>query len=227
MDGKIKGEIMLRTEVIRKISDSGAVAVIRLKDGSKFNKVTEAILKGGVNCIELTMTVPNSFEVLEDAVKEFGSSIVIGMGTVLSAGDALRAINTGAQYIVSPVFKESIVSTAHENDVAVMPGCFTPTEILNAFEAGADIVKVFPADILGMNFFRAIKAPMPELKLMPTGGVTPENAGDWLKAGACAVGIGSSLLDQKAIDKEEYDVLTAKAEILIRSIEAARNLSHA
>jgi 2-dehydro-3-deoxyphosphogluconate aldolase / (4S)-4-hydroxy-2-oxoglutarate aldolase len=217
---------MNRGEIIQKITDNGAVAVIRLKNGSKFNKVTESLINGGVYCIELTMTVPDSFKVLEEAVKEFGSSIVIGMGTVLTASDAIRAINTGAQYIVSPVFRESIVNTAHENDVAVMPGCFTPTEILNAYESGADIVKVFPAEVLGMAFFKAIKAPMPKLKLMPTGGVTPENAGDWLKAGACAVGIGSSLLDQKAIEEENYNVLTSKAEILVRSIEASRELVH-
>jgi 2-dehydro-3-deoxyphosphogluconate aldolase / (4S)-4-hydroxy-2-oxoglutarate aldolase len=216
---------MFRSEIVQKIIDSGAVAVIRLKDGSKFNKVTEALLKGGVNSIELTMTVPDSFKVLENAVKEFGDLILIGMGTVLTSADVINAINSGARYIVSPVFKRSIINTAHEQDIPVMPGCFTPTEIQSAYEAGADIVKVFPADILGMEFFKSIKSPMPHLNLMPTGGVTPENAGEWLKAGACAVGIGSSLIDQKAITENNYDALTAKAKILVQSIEAVRNLS--
>jgi 2-dehydro-3-deoxyphosphogluconate aldolase / (4S)-4-hydroxy-2-oxoglutarate aldolase len=216
---------MYRNEIVQKIIDKGAVAVVRLKNGSKFNNVVEALIKGGLHCIELTMTVPDSFRVMENAVKEFGDSIIIGMGTVLTADDTINAINSGARYIVSPVLKLSIINTAHENDTAVMPGCFTPTEILSAWEAGADIVKVFPADVLGMNFFKAVKAPLPQLKLMPTGGVTPSNAGEWLKAGACAVGIGTSLLDKDAIANGNYEVLTAKAGILMQSIEEARSNS--
>jgi len=214
---------MSRSDIVQKIIDNGAVAVIRLKDGKKFNKVAEALRKGGINCIELTMTVPDAFSLLEDAVKEFNSELILGMGSVLYSEDAQRAIDSGANYIVSPIFKKEIINTAHQNDILAMPGAFSPTEIQYAHEAGADIIKVFPADILGMNFFKGIKAPMPHLNLMPTGGVTLTNAGDWLKSGACAVGIGSALLDARAIHEENYSVLTENAKILRQNIDSVKD----
>ncbi len=213
---------MSRSVVVNKIIDNGAVAVIRLKDGSKFNKIAEAIFLGGVASIELTMTTPNAFKLLEEASKIYKDKIMLGMGSVLNANDAQRAIDAGAKYIVSPVFKKEILQTAHKNNTAAMPGCFSPTEIQTAFEEGADIIKVFPADIVGMAYFKAIKAPLPHLKLMPTGGVSLTNAGDWLKAGACAVGIGSALLNQKAIDENNFSVLTENAKILMQSINSAK-----
>jgi 2-dehydro-3-deoxyphosphogluconate aldolase / (4S)-4-hydroxy-2-oxoglutarate aldolase len=213
-----KGIKMKREKILQQITNEGAVAVVRMKDEMKFIKVAEALFNGGVNCIEITMTVPNAFAVLQNALKQFEGTILFGMGSVLNREDALKAIDSGAQYIVSPVFLPEIIRVAHENNIPVIPGCFTPTEIHNAWEAGADIVKVFPADVVGMAFFKALKAPMPHLKMMPTGGVTPENAGDWLKAGAVAVGIGSSLLDNKAINNEEYFKITEKAKILRQSI---------
>ena len=133
------------------------------------------------------------------------------------------AIKAGAKYVVSPVFKKEIIDMAHKYDVPVMPGCFTPTEIQTAYEYGADIVKVFPADVLGMAFFKGILAPMPHLKLMPTGGVTLTNAGDWLKAGACAVGLGSALLDKEAVKTENYGKLTDNAKQIMNSINGYLN----
>jgi 2-dehydro-3-deoxyphosphogluconate aldolase/(4S)-4-hydroxy-2-oxoglutarate aldolase len=123
---------------------------------------------------------------------------------------------------VSPIFKKEIIEVAHKNGVPALPGCFTPTEIQTAFEAGADIIKIFPADVLGMAFFKGILAPMPQLKLMPTGGVTLTNAGDWINAGACAVGVGTALLDKKAIENENYNLLTDNARLIMSSIEAAK-----
>jgi 2-dehydro-3-deoxyphosphogluconate aldolase/(4S)-4-hydroxy-2-oxoglutarate aldolase len=213
---------MSRSDIINKIIRNGAVAVIRLKDGSKFNKIAEAIFAGGVSSIELTMTTPNAFRLLEEAIKRFEDTMILGMGSVLNSNDTQKAIDSGAKYIVSPVFKKEILQTAHKNNTAVMPGCFSPTEIQTAFEGGADIIKVFPADIVGMAYFKAIKAPLPHLKLMPTGGVSLTNAGDWLKAGACAVGIGSALLNQKAIDENNFSVLTENAKILMESINYAK-----
>jgi 2-dehydro-3-deoxyphosphogluconate aldolase / (4S)-4-hydroxy-2-oxoglutarate aldolase len=209
-------------KITKSLIDSGAVAVIRLADASKLIKVAEAIYKGGVSAIEITMTVPDAINVIKNACREIGSYMNVGVGSVLDPETAQKAIDAGANYVVSPIFKKEIIEVAHSNGVPAMPGAFTPTEIQMAFEAGADIVKVFPADVVGMAFFKGILAPMPHLKLMPTGGVSLTNAGDWLKAGACLIGVGSALLDKKAIETGNYKVLTENAKILMGSISKAK-----
>jgi 2-dehydro-3-deoxyphosphogluconate aldolase / (4S)-4-hydroxy-2-oxoglutarate aldolase len=203
------------------ILNNKAVAVIRMTDSSKLIKVAEAIFKGGIKSIEITMTVPGALKIIEEASKTVGDFINIGVGSVLNKQTANDAVNAGAKYIVSPVFKLEIVQEAKRLNTPVMPGAFSPTEILTAFEAGADVIKVFPADIVGMAFFKGILAPMPHLKMMPTGGVSLTNAGDWIKSGACAVGVGSALLDKKAIAEENYNQLTQNAEKLMLSIKSA------
>ncbi len=213
---------MSREETVKKVIDGGAVAVIRLADPGKLIKVAEAIYAGGVAGIEITMTVPNAIKVIDEASREIGSYMNIGVGSVLNAETAQKAIDAGARYVVSPIYKKEIVEVAHRGDVPAMPGAFTPTEIQTAYEAGADIVKVFPADVVGMAFFKGVLAPMPHLKMMPTGGVTLTNAGEWLKSGACAVGVGSALLDNKAINSGKYQVLTENAKTLMESIIRAR-----
>ena len=225
---------MPRQEIVQKLIRSGAIAVIRMGDSKKLMRVAEAILKGGVSAIEITMTTPNALKIIEEAAKELGEDAQIGVGSVLDAKTARSAIDAGATYVVSPIFKAEIVQTAHRHDLPGMPGAFSPTEILLAHEAGADglvffnrfyqpdLVKIFPADVVGMDFFKSVLAPIPQLRLMPTGGVTLTNAGDWLKAGACAVGVGSALLDKKAIAEEKYSVLTENARILKESIASAR-----
>lgn len=213
---------MDRITLLNKINDSKAVAIIRMADSDKLIKVAEAIYKGGVSAIEITMTTPNALHVIETIAKTMGDTIRIGVGSVLDSETARLAINAGAEFVVSPIFKKEIVETAHRYDKAVMPGAFTPTEILTAWEAGADVIKVFPADILGMAFFKGVLAPMPQIKLMPTGGVNLDNAGDWLKAGACAVGIGSALLDKKAIAEDDFKKLTENAQRMCNSIASAR-----
>jgi len=215
--------LMSRSSIVQRIVADGAVAVIRADNPDKLKHIIDALRKGGMSAIEVTMTVPRALEIIEATARSLGDEIVLGVGSVLDAMTARMAINAGARYVVCPVFKPEIVETAHRYDLPVMPGCFTPTEILAAHEAGADVVKVFPADILGMPFFKAVKAPMPHLQMMPTGGVTLTNAGDWLKAGACAVGIGSALLDSKAIAEGRYSVLTENARILLDTIAASRS----
>ncbi|WP_054686158.1 bifunctional 4-hydroxy-2-oxoglutarate aldolase/2-dehydro-3-deoxy-phosphogluconate aldolase, partial [Rhodothermus marinus] len=177
---------------------------------------------GGVTAIEITMSVPRAFQMIEEVARRLGDVALVGAGSVLDAETARLVIEAGARYVVSPVFKPEIIQTAHRYDVPALPGAFTPTEILAAHEAGADIVKVFPADVVGMAFFKAIKAPMPQLKLMPTGGVTLTNAGEWLRAGACAVGVGSALLDRAAIAEGRWEKLTENARTLMESIRQAR-----
>ncbi len=213
---------MSRSSIVQRIVADGAVAVIRADNPDKLKHIIDALRKGGMSAIEVTMTVPRALEIIEATARAMGDEIVLGVGSVLDAMTARMAINAGARYVVCPVFKQEIVETAHRYDLPVMPGCFTPTEILAAHEAGADVVKVFPADVLGMPFFKAVKAPMPHLQMMPTGGVTLTNAGDWLKAGACAVGIGSALLDAKAIADGRYSVLTENARILLETIARSR-----
>ena len=212
---------MSRENILEEILNRKAVAVLRVKEENKLQKVIEAVYEGGISVAEITMTVPNAIQLIEKMSEKLDKSIIIGVGSVLDTKTAEDAIKAGAKYVVSPVFKEDIIKTAHKFNIPAMPGCFTPTEILKAFESGADIVKVFPADVVGMGFFKAILAPMPHLRLMPTGGVTLTNAGDWIKAGACAVGIGSALLDKKAIQENDYFKLTENAKIIMDSIAKA------
>ena len=213
---------MPRTQIVQRIVDQGAVAVIRADNPSTLKYIVEALLKAGMSTIEVTMTVPRALDIIEETARTMGDQITLGVGSVLDPETARMAINAGAQYVVCPTFKPSIIQMAHRYDLPAMPGCFTPTEILEAHEAGADVVKVFPADVVGMKFFKAIKAPMPHLQLMPTGGVSLTNAGEWLNAGACAVGVGSALLDKKAIAEGRYEQLTENARVLLNTIAEAR-----
>ncbi len=204
------------------IEQSGIVAVIRLKDPAKVQAVVDAIAAGGVRAIEVTMTVPGAVGLIASLAPRMPAGFLLGAGTVVDPDTARQVIDAGAQFIVSPIFRRSLIDACHERSVPVTPGCFTPTEILEAWDAGADIVKVFPATALGPGYIKDVRAPLPQVKLMPTGGVTVENAGEWIKAGAVAVGVGSALLDTKAIDRGDYGVLQAKAERIVANVRAAR-----
>ena len=213
---------MSRIEIVKQMLDCGAVAVIRMSDTQKLMKVAEAVCKGGIPFLEITMTTPGALQVIEACAKKMGNEILVGVGSVLDAETARLAILAGAQYVVSPILNPEVIRMAHRYDVPAIPGAFTPTEILQAHEQGADIVKVFPADIVGMAFFEAVKAPLPQVNLMPTGGVSLTNAGDWIKAGACAVGVGSALLQKQAIAEGRFEVLTENAKTLRQSILKGR-----
>ncbi len=185
-------------------------------------RVVEAVVAGGLTAIEITLTTPGAIDQIAQVSSRFGDAVLVGAGSVLDIDAVTAATDAGAQYIVSPVFNRDILKAIHAHNLPALPGAFTPTEIQTATEAGADIVKVFPADIVGMAFLKAVHAPMPHVRLMPTGGVTPENAGDWIKAGACAVGVGGALLDKKAISEDAFHVITENARTLRRSIDEAR-----
>jgi 2-dehydro-3-deoxyphosphogluconate aldolase / (4S)-4-hydroxy-2-oxoglutarate aldolase len=210
-----------RTQVTEAIQANGVVAVIRMKEPEKLRAVVDALAEGGVRALEVTMTVPRAIEMIGQLAPTLPPGFLLGAGTVLDAETARLAILAGAQFVVGPVFRPEVVTMCHRYDVAVMPGCFTPTEILAAWEAGADIVKVFPATALGPGFFKDVRGPLPQVKLMPTGGVTLDNAGDWIKAGAVAVGVGTALLDAKAIASGSYDVITANARRIVANVQAA------
>jgi 2-dehydro-3-deoxyphosphogluconate aldolase / (4S)-4-hydroxy-2-oxoglutarate aldolase len=211
-----------RSETVRQIEQLGIVAVIRLRDPGKLRAVVDAIVAGGVRALEVTMTVPGAVELIRGLAPTLPDGFLLGAGTVIDAATARAVIDAGAQFVISPVFRREVIAACHERGVPVAPGCFTPTEILDAHEAGADIVKVFPATTLGPQYIKDVRAPLPQLKLMPTGGVSPDNAGDWIRAGAVAVAAGSSLLDAKAIESGRFDVITANARRFVDNVAAAR-----
>jgi len=211
-----------RESTVKTIQDLGVVAVIRMKDAGKLRAVIDAIAEGGVRAIEVTMSVPGAVGLIAALAPALPSSILFGAGTVLDAATARAVIDAGARFVVSPVFRREVIDACHERDVAVAPGCFTPTEILDAHEYGADVVKVFPATALGPSYLKDVRAPLPQVRLMPTGGVTLDNAGDWIRAGAVAVGVGSALLDTKAIEEGRLDVLVNNARRIVASVAAAR-----
>ena len=213
---------MQRSGVVARIERERVVAVIRLDDPDKLRSVIEALAEGGVRVIEVTMTVPRAIELIAQVAGSAHDDVMIGAGTVLDAATARQAIDAGARFVVSPVFRREVLAACHERGVPAMPGCFTPTEILDAWDAGADIVKVFPSTALGPTFIKDVRAPLPQVKLMPTGGVSIDNAADWLRAGAVAVGIGSALVDAAAVKAGDFASLTRRAEQIMASVNEVR-----
>jgi 2-dehydro-3-deoxyphosphogluconate aldolase/(4S)-4-hydroxy-2-oxoglutarate aldolase len=211
-----------RAAVTAQIEALGVVAVIRLKDPGKLRAVVDAMAEGGVRALEVTMTVPGAVDLIRALAPSLPAGFLIGAGTVTDVATARAVIDAGATFVVGPVFRPEVIAACHERDVAAIPGCFSPTEIFAAHECGADIVKVFPATMLGPQFLKDVRAPLPQVKLMPTGGVTLDNAGDWIRAGAVAVGLGSALLDARAIDAGAFDVITANARRVVGNVAAAR-----
>jgi 2-dehydro-3-deoxyphosphogluconate aldolase / (4S)-4-hydroxy-2-oxoglutarate aldolase len=212
-----------RAALTAQIEMLGVVAVIRLKDPAKLRAVVDAMAEGGVRALEVTMTVPRAIELIRELAPALPAGFLLGAGTVIDPVTARVVIDAGASFVVSPVFRPDVIAACHDRDVPAMPGCFSPTEILAAHECGADIVKVFPATMLGPQFIKDVRAPLPQVKLMPTGGVTLDNAGDWIRAGAVAVGLGSALVDVAAIDGNRWDVITANARRVVASVAAARS----
>ncbi len=211
-----------RAAVSAQIEAFGIVAVIRLKDPAKVRAVAGALAEGGVRALEVTMTVPGAVDLIRELAPTLPPGFLLGAGTVTDGATARAVIDAGASFVVGPVFRPDVIAACHERDVAVLPGCFSPTEILAAHECGADLIKVFPATMLGPQFIRDVRAPLPQVKLVPTGGVTVDNAGDWIRAGAVAVGLGSALLDTQAIDGGRYGVITDKARKLVENVATAR-----
>ena len=211
-----------RAEIVRQIEQLGVVAVIRLRDPGKLRAVVDALMAGGIKALEVTMTVPGAVDLIRGLAPTLPEGFLLGAGTVVNATMAHAVIGAGAQFVISPVFRREMIAACHEHDVPAMPGCFTPTEILEAHDAGADIVKIFPATALGPQYIKDVRAPLPQVKLMPTGGVSPENAGDWIRAGAVAVAAGSLVLDAKAIESGRFDVVTENTRRIVANVAQAR-----
>jgi 2-dehydro-3-deoxyphosphogluconate aldolase/(4S)-4-hydroxy-2-oxoglutarate aldolase len=213
---------MNKSEVLTRMIDSGVVAVIRMKDNNRLLRVIEAVRNGGVKSIEITMSVPGAIEIIRELRKSVPEDVLLGAGTVTDESTAEQVIDAGAMFVVGPALNLGIVSLCAKRGIAVMPGCYTPTEIFAGWKAGADIIKVFPATSLGPKYFRDLRGPFPDIRLMPTGGVTIDNVGEWIAAGACAVGIGGDLLDKKAIEEDRYEVLTERAARMVQNVRAAK-----
>lgn len=196
---------------LERILKTKIVAVLRATSGEKLVRVAEALLAGGVEAIEVTFTVPNALAVIEQTAKTLGDRVLLGAGTVLDSETARAAILAGANYIVSPTLNLETIRLCRRYDVMVMPGALTPTEILTAWEAGADIVKVFPSEITGPRYLKALKGPLPQVRLMPTGGVDLTTANDFLNAGAVALGIGSALVEPKWIESGDFNAIEQRA----------------
>lgn len=211
-----------RAATLKLIEDTGVVAVIRLDDANQLRDVADALMAGGVRALEVTMTVPRAVELIEQLARSLPGDFAVGAGTVIDADTARRVITAGARFVVGPVFRPAVIDECRRHDVPVMPGCFSPTEILTAWEAGADIIKVFPATALGPTYFKDIHGPLPQIRLMPTGGVTKENAGDWIKAGAVAIGVGTALVDKAAVAARRFDAIAQNARHFIAAVQRAR-----
>ena len=213
---------MSRIETLQKLADSPVISVIRMTDTSKLMKIIDALSNGGVKFLEITFTTPNAVDVIKEVCKKVSSDFVVGAGTVLDPETARAAILAGAKFIVSPALNVETIKLSHRYDVMMVPGAFTPTEILTAWDMGADIVKVFPATALGPKYFKDIKGPFPQIRVMPTGGVSVDNAGEFIRAGACAVAAGTDLLDKEAIANDKFEIITEKAKKLIANVKAAQ-----
>ena len=213
---------MAKPEILERLRDSGALGIIRVQTAQDLVQIAKALHAGGLSCLEITMTTPGALRAIEEAREEL-PEVLMGAGTVLDAATARQAILAGAQFLVSPTIELGVIETAHRYGVPVIPGAMTPTEILTCWEAGADMVKVFPAEVLGPNFIKAIHGPLPQIPLVPTGGITADNAGEFIRAGAAVVCAGSWLVDKKAVAAGEVEVLRDKARRLVAAVQEARN----
>lgn len=217
-------EIMrTKKDILRQLVDPGVIAVVRTRKASQAMPIAEALLAGGVIAVEITMTTPDAIAAIREASDKLGDRALIGVGTVLDATTCRTAIAAGAQFVVSPICRPELAHIANAAQRAVMLGAYTPTEAQLAHEVGADFVKIFPADGLGPNYIKALRAPLPHLKIVPTGGVDLTTIGDFFKAGCVAVGAGSSLISKEMLEQEDWAELTRRATEFVKAARAARS----
>jgi 2-dehydro-3-deoxyphosphogluconate aldolase / (4S)-4-hydroxy-2-oxoglutarate aldolase len=213
---------MVKDAQLARVAATGLVAIVRSQKSELLVDVAEALQQGGVDVIEITFTVPQAHKVLEQVANRLGDTVLLGAGTVLDAETARVALLSGAEFLVAPTVNLDVIRLAKRYGKLVMPGAFTPTEILAAWEAGADIVKVFPCDSLGPGYLKAVAAPLPQIRLLPTGGVTLENAAAFLKAGAFALGVGGSLVEARAVAEGNLQRITQLARQFVDAVKKAR-----
>ncbi len=210
---------MTRETILHQLLETKIVAIIRLRRPGNVIRVAEALLDGGVNAIEITMGTPHVFQELEKLAGLPG--ILPGVGSVIDAASARQAISVGAEFVVTPVSKLEVISEAHAHGKPVLSGALTPTEMVQAHEWGADVVKLFPAASFGLSYFKAVKAPLPQIPIMPTGGVTVENASEWIRNGAVCLGIGGSIVNDKRVEEEDFETITRLARSMREAVDHA------
>lgn len=213
---------MSKETQLRHILECGIVAVVRSPDGQQLVEVVRALADGGVTVAEITMTVPDALDVLRQVRQALGERVLLGAGTILDTETARAALLAGAEYLVAPTLNLDVIRLCQRYSKLVMPGAFTPTEILAAWEAGADIVKVFPAEVVGPAFFKAMRGPLPQVRLMPTGGVDLGTAADFLRAGACCLGLGSQLVEPRAVAERNFDRIRDLARQYVAIVNSIR-----
>jgi 2-dehydro-3-deoxyphosphogluconate aldolase / (4S)-4-hydroxy-2-oxoglutarate aldolase len=213
---------MSKEHDLRRVLDSGIVAVVRSAECAQLVQVAQALTEGGIDVIEITMTVPDALDVIRQVRRALGDRILLGAGTVLDPETARAVFLAGAEFLVAPTVNLDVIRLCRRYDKLVMPGAFTPTEILTAWEAGADIVKVFPADVVGPAFFQAMRGPLPQVRLMPTGGVDLTTAAAFLQAGACCLGLGGQLVERQAIVERNFDRIRDLARQYVAVVKQAR-----
>ena len=201
---------------------SGVVAIVRLDQREGLDQVADALMAGGVTALEFTLTTPGALDALTAAARQYGDRLLLGAGTVLDAETARAAILAGAQFIVAPTTDLPTITLCRRYSRVCLPGAFTPTEMLRAFESGADLIKLFPATSVGPRYIRDVLAPLPMLRIVPTGGIGPDNAGEYIKAGAVAVAMGSSLVDNQSVRAGQFDTISERARRAIEAVKAAR-----
>jgi 2-dehydro-3-deoxyphosphogluconate aldolase/(4S)-4-hydroxy-2-oxoglutarate aldolase len=211
-----------KPEKLQVIRQSGVVAIMRAQSSGQLVAAADAIRAGGVRVIEVTMTTPGALGVIEEAAARYGEQVLFGAGSVLDAETARAAILAGADFIVAPTLDLATVQLCNRYGVPVVPGCYTPTEMLAAWQAGADMVKLFPASVGGPALVKAILAPLPQLEIVPVGGVNLDTAAQFIASGAAALGVGSSLVDQKLLDSGDMDELTRRAAAFIEKVKEGR-----
>ena len=213
---------MEKKQQIHLIEETGIIAIVRFDKPDELVQVARAISDGGVKVIEFTMTTPGALRVIETAACEFGDQVLLGAGTVLDPETARAAILAGAEFIVAPTLNYSVIEMCHRYSKVCIPGAYTPTEILSAWQSGADFVKVFPADSLGPQFIKAIRAPLPQVKMIPVGGITLETIPAYIQAGVTAVAVGSNLAPKKMVAERRFDEIRALAKQYVEVIKKAR-----
>jgi 2-dehydro-3-deoxyphosphogluconate aldolase / (4S)-4-hydroxy-2-oxoglutarate aldolase len=215
-------EVRTREQTVEAIIDCGITAVIRASSSEEALKAAQAILQGGVRIIEIAFTVPGASEVLADLRSKLGEEVVLGAGNVLTRDQALEAMGSGAEFLVAPNTNFSVLETVKTEGKVMIPGAFSPTEVIEALQAGADLIKIFPANMLGPGYLKALHGPLPGTKFVPTGGIDLANAADYIKAGAVALGVGSGLMDKKALRAGRLDLITENARKFVELVQTAR-----
>lgn len=215
-------KFMTKSAVIRRILDCGIVAIIRADSSAQLVEATGALIAGGVDTVEVTMTTPNALQVIRDTTQTFGAKLVMGVGTVIDDITARMAIDAGAEFVVTPVVRPDVITICGRYGKPVMTGAYTPTEALTAHEAGSDFIKLFPAENLGPGYIKSLRAPLPQLEIIPTGGVSAKNCHEYFQAGCVTVGVGTSLVSKPILQNKDWKTLTEHAAAFVAAVKKAR-----